>query len=303
MKFHPHGKYPHPRLSAVCFILFPSQDPISTMNTIFSPRTNSNSSSTKAAEAAGGGSPKPSLSIHGPDTLVATCDAAGLSVPYKVKPPAGLSGGSSAAYHWSLGTGTDAIEIVGADDQQTVQVRAKQNHFSAEVGDQILKCAYSNSGYFGTAEFAITVAKPVSVSVIAIAAPTQNPGSIVRQINYQIRDQFTNALQEVYAFTDDKGVTKRARVINLLVSEVLIIQTPPSAGAAPKPHINGTVYDGGHCYDNILSPTGVTLVNKQTIWVHVQTWTQNQPPVGNCVATNKITHTGENNIVTPWGAE
>ena len=233
--------------------------------------------------------------IVGPDTLVSTVDGPGLSVPFKIERLAKRKGGITT-FQWTVPL-RGLIMIDGPNDARTVMVHALQNCESANVGDQILSCDYTQVGETKSVDFPITVARPSALTPIGTPVTTMTSTYVNTVFNYQLMDQFGRNLQEVYTYIDSKSRQHQVRVINLLVGEQLTPIGLPSTITPPAEAWNLGVSNNGTFTDTIGSPRGVTFTSHQIIKVHQNSWIQGNSGIGDPVGYRLITHHGESQTV------
>jgi len=217
--------------------------------------------------------------IEGPDTLVSTTDSAGLWVSYAA---VGLPPGGT--YNWTVEAATPCIELQAPTSGQSVNVRAMANHSSQSIGDQTLKCTYTISGQQTILKIKITVARPAFAKVSNGGKTSISASRLTRVLKYQIVDQFSRNLKEIYSYTNAAGSNLNVRVVNLLVSEQLTVVTKvPSSAPDPTPAENVGISDTGTFSDTHSLPRNVELQVNQIIQVHIEQWEYNNKGFGNPV--------------------
>jgi len=120
---------------------------------------------------------------------------------------------------------------------------------------------------------------------------------VTTRYTYQILDQFTNELKEVYSYVDSRG-TNSARVANLLVSEQLTPIDLPPGKSPPQEAENVAVTDGGRFNDTLVSERNVVFTAQQIIKVHTNAYATGNRGFGDTVRRNRISHTGDENVAT-----
>lgn len=244
----------------------------------FSPRTNTHS--TISGLSASDPSPQPTK-IEGPTTLVSTVDSAGLWVSYSA---VGLPSGGTYAWTIVASTPQPCIEIQSPATGNPVNVRALANRSSVAASDQTLRCTYSLNGQQTILNLAITVARPSYANVTNGGKTTSTASLLSRTLQYQLVDQFSNNLSELYSYTNAASQTVTVRVVNLLVSEQLnVVVKDPSTAPNPTPSTNVGVQNTGGFSDTHQLPRNIEFQVNQIIQAHIQPWTSNNQGFGNPV--------------------